>query len=149
MEKTNELNKLLSYIHMGNSIFRIYLDEAQELDDKHLIKQIKIIQKLFKKHETTITNFIQENDEKATKSISSAGLMGIYMEKLKSFDNSFSICKAAIKSTNMGMLSTIKFLKENEHLPNKIKDVVKEMIDDYLFIQEQLVNFIITNSIKN
>ena len=71
------------------------------------------------------------------------------MEKLKSFDNSFSICKAAIKSTNMGMLSTIKFLKENEHLPNKIKDVVKEMIDDYLFIQEQLVNFIITNCIKN
>ena len=134
---------------MGNSIFRIYLDEAQELNDKHLIKQIKIMQKLFKKHETTITNFIHENDEKATKSISSAGLMGIYMEKLKSFDNSFTICKAAIKSTNMGMLSTIKFLKENEHLPDEIKNVIKEMIDDYLLIQEQLVNFVITNCIKN
>lgn len=31
MEKTNELNKFLSYIHMGNSIYRIYYKEAVSL----------------------------------------------------------------------------------------------------------------------
>ena len=149
MEKSNELNKFLSYIHMGNSIYRIYLKEAEDLEDKQLIKQIKMIQKNFKKHETIITEFINEYDEKATKSITASGLMGIYMEKMKTFENSFSICKAAIKSTNMGMLSTIKFLKENEHLSKEIKDVIKDIIEDYQFIQEQLVNFILTNCIKN
>ena len=33
MEKTNELNKFLSYIHMGNSVYRIYYEEAVNLKD--------------------------------------------------------------------------------------------------------------------
>ena len=28
MEMTNELNKFLSYIHMGNSVYRIYYNES-------------------------------------------------------------------------------------------------------------------------
>ena len=148
MEKTNELNKLISYIHMGNSIYRIYLDHAEELKDGKLILEIKKIQEIFKKHEETISNLIQDNHEIPTKSITSAGLMGIYKEKLKSFDNSFSICKAAIKSTNMGMLSTIKFLKENENLSNNIKQKIVEIIDDYLIIQKQITSFILENCIN-
>ena len=34
MEKTNELNKFLSYIHMGNSVFRIYHKECENLKDE-------------------------------------------------------------------------------------------------------------------
>ena len=40
MEKTNELNKLISYIHMGNTIYRIYLEHAEELQDNKLINEI-------------------------------------------------------------------------------------------------------------
>ena len=36
MEKTNELNKFLSYIHMGNSIYRIYYKEAVSLKNEKL-----------------------------------------------------------------------------------------------------------------
>ena len=148
MEKTNELNKLLSYIHMGNSIYRIYYEHCEDLKDELLKEKIVMIQEIFKKHEEKVTNFIKEYDEEATKSITYAGVMGIYKEKLKSFENSYSICKAGIKATNMGMLSTIKFLKENEHLAQEIKDVVKDMINDYMFIQNELVNYILNNCIK-
>ena len=148
MEKTNELNKLISYIHMGNCIYRIYLEHALELEDESLIKEIKSIQSIFKKHEDTINSLIEQNGEESTKRITSAGLMGIYKEKLKSFDNTYSICKAAIKSTNMGMLSTIKFLKENENLSQNIKEKIEEIINDYLNIQKIMTLFILNNCIK-
>ena len=80
MEKTNELNKLLSYIHMGNSIFRIYYEHAEEFHDETLKKQIVLIQEIFKKHEEKVTHLIKENKEEATKSITYAGIMGIYKE---------------------------------------------------------------------
>ena len=37
MEKTNELNKFLSYIHLGTSVYRIYLDNADKLHADSLI----------------------------------------------------------------------------------------------------------------
>ena len=148
MEKTNELNKLLSYIHMGNSIFRIYYENAKELNENQLLNLIVKSQEMFKKHEETITRLIDENNEEATKSITYAGLMGIYKEKLKSFEDAYSICKAAIKSTNMGMLSTLKFIKENEKLPNEIIREIKEMIDDYLDIQKEITCYILKYCIK-
>ena len=51
MEKTNELNKFLSYMHMGNTIFRIYLEHAKKLENKKLINLIVEIQEIFKTHE--------------------------------------------------------------------------------------------------
>ena len=36
MEKTNELNKFLSYMHMGNTIYRIYLEHAKKLENEKL-----------------------------------------------------------------------------------------------------------------
>ena len=55
MEKTNELNKFLSYIHMGNSVYRIYYDEARELNDDELLDEIVKIQEIFKTHEESIS----------------------------------------------------------------------------------------------
>ena len=48
MEKTNELNKFLSYIHMGTSIYRIYLDNAERLHADSLISLIKKLKKFSK-----------------------------------------------------------------------------------------------------
>ena len=47
MEKTNELNKFLSYIHMGNSVFRIYHKECENLKDEKLLG---IIEEIEEKH---------------------------------------------------------------------------------------------------
>lgn len=138
MEKSNELNKFLSYIHMGNSIYRIYYEEAKKFNNQRLINLIVEIQEIFKKHEEKITNIITSMNEEATNSLTAAGIMGVYKERLKYFENEFIIYISAIKSTYMGMLSSIKFLNENKELSNKIKENIKNVIDDYQLILNKL-----------
>ena len=49
MEMTNELNKFLSYIHMGTSVYRIYYDESEKFEDESLSSLIKeIMENTFK-----------------------------------------------------------------------------------------------------
>ena len=138
MEKSNELNKFLSYIHMGNSIYRIYYEEAKKFNNQRLINLIVEIQEIFKKHEEKITNIITSMNEEATNSLTAAGIMGVYKERLKYFENEFIIYISAIKSTYMGMLSSIKFLNENKELSNMIKENIKNVIDDYQLILNKL-----------
>ena len=147
MEKTNELNKFLPYIHMGNSVYRIYYEEAKKINNESLTKEIVHIQEIFKKHEESITKLINELGEEATNSLTAAGLMGLYKEKMKVFENSFDICISAIKTTNMGMISAIKFLEDNNKLPEKVISHIKEVINDYLDILSVLKNYILDNLI--
>lgn len=140
MEKTNELNKLLSYIHMGNSIYRIYYEEANNINDLKLVDLIIESQEIFKQHEEKITKLIKNMNEEATNSLTMAGIMGVYKEKMKCFNNSFDIYISAIKSTYMGMISTYKFLNENKDLPNKIIRYIKDIITDYQDILYKLQN---------
>jgi len=147
MEKTKELNKFLSYIHMGNSVYRIYYEEAKKINNESLTKEIVHIQEIFKKHEESITKLINELGEEATNSLTAAGLMGLYKEKMKVFENSFDICISAIKTTNMGMISAIKFLEDNNKLPEKVISHIKEVINDYLDILSVLKNYILDNLI--
>ena len=77
MEKTNELNKFLSYMHMGNTIYRIYLEHAKKLENEKLIHLIIEIQEIFKTHEEAIANLIKEFDEKPTDDLTFAGMMGV------------------------------------------------------------------------
>ncbi len=144
MEKTNELNKLLSYIHMGNTIYRIYYEHSQELGTDDLTKLITSIMEKFKTHEETITRLINEQNEEATNSLTAAGVLGVYKEKMKVFDTPFSIIISAIKATNMGMLSTIKFMNDNIKLAVELLDKVKEIIRDYQDIQKRLVEYLLT-----
>ena len=86
-------------------------------------------------------------NEEATNSLTAAGLMGLYKEKMKVFENSFDICISAIKTTNMGMISAIKFLEDNSKLPENIINHIKEVINDYLDILNLLKNYILNNLI--
>ena len=142
MEKTNELNKFLSYIHMGNSIYRIYLDSAEKLHADSLVSLIQEIEEIFKTHEEKITRLIHEENEKATTSLTAAGLLGVYKEKLKIFDSAFTICINALKSTNMGLISAIKFLEDNKELHKEIKDIVINVIEDYQTIEKKILDYI-------
>lgn len=148
MEKTNELNKFLSYIHMGTCVYRIYYDEAEKFEDESLSSLIKEIMEIFKKHEETITRLINEQDEVATNSLTAAGILGVYKEKMKIFDSPFDICTSAIKSTNMGLISAIKFLDNNKQLHNNILDKIIEVISDYGYIENKWIEYC-TSNIKN
>lgn len=141
MEKTNELNKFLSYIHMGMSIYRIYYENANRLKNKKLINLIVECQEIFKMHEEKIITLIKKYHEKDTKSLTAAGKMGVFMEKMKTFKTPFDICINAIKSTDMGIISSIKFLKENRNLSEEIKLYFKNVIDDYKKIKDKFLEF--------
>ncbi len=141
MEKTNELNKFLSYIHMGNSIFRIYGEQAVKLNDERLTKLINEIMEIFKTHEEAISKLIKKEGEEATDSISFAGIMGIYKEKLKIFKDSLSICTSAIKATYMGLISSLKFLDENQNLKGQVKKQIIKVVDDYGAIADKIKEY--------
>ena len=142
MEKTNELNKFLSYIHMGTSVYRIYLDNAEKLHADSLISLIKEIEEIFKTHEEKITRLIHQENEKATTSLTAAGILGVYKEKLKIFDSAFTICINALKSTNMGLISAVKFLEDNKELHKDIKEIVINVIEDYQTIEKKLLDYV-------
>ena len=58
MEMTNELNKFLSYIHMGTSVYRIYYSEVKKFKDESLESLITEVIEIFKTHEESITKLI-------------------------------------------------------------------------------------------
>ena len=141
MEKTNELNKFLSYIHMGTSVYRIYYEEASKFHNNDLINLIVEIEEIFKRHEEKITKQINDLDEEATNSLTAAGIMGVYKERLKMYDDSFDIVLSAIKSTNMGLLSALKFLHSNKELHDDIKKHIVDVINDYGLIIDKLTKY--------
>lgn len=141
MEKTNELNKFLSYIHMGNAVFRIYEDQALKLNDEKLCTLINEIEEIFKTHEETISKLIEKENEHPTKELSFAGIMGVYKEKLKIFKDSLSVCTSAIKATYMGLISSLKFLDENKELKGDVKENIIKVIDDYGAIADKIKEF--------
>ena len=130
MEKTNELNKFLSYIHMGNSIYRIYYKEAVSLKNEKLTDLI------------VSTKEIEKYGEKATESLTMAGLIGVYKEKMKNFKDDFVVVTSAIKATNMGLISSLKFVSENKALPKSTKKLLFKVIDDYVQITDELKNYL-------
>ena len=145
MEKTNELNKFLSYVHMGNATFRIYHEKALRLENIKLIELIIQIKETFKVHEETITNLINDQKEEATNSITCAGRLALTMEKMRTYDTDFKICYHAIKATNSGLTSALKFLNENSRLDISIKSKIVKIIEDYNSIIKWLTKYIIDN----
>lgn len=143
MEKTNELNKFLSYIHMGTNIYRIYYEHSEKINSKKLLKLITNILEIFKTHEENITSLIVNEGEEATNSLTASAIMGVMMEKIKIVDDELSICTSAIKATYMGMISALKFLNQNDKLSDEIKKYIIKVIDDYEKICKMIKDFII------
>ena len=148
MEKTNELNKFLSYIHMGQSIYRIYYEEAKKFECKTLEDLIVKIMEKFKGHEEKISSLIEDEGECATDSLTMAGVMGVYKERMKLFSTVESIITSAIKSTNMGLISGIKFIHDNNELPKTVKEAINKVLLDYNKIESMLIDLAIHENNK-
>ncbi len=148
MEMTNELNKFLSYIHMGNSVYRIYYNEARKFNDVTLENIITEIIEIFKTHEEEITKLINSFGEEATDSLTAAGIFGVYKEKMKIFDSPLDICLAALKATNMGTISALKFLNSNKNLHDNVKSEIYDVINDYGKIEKMWIEYSLNNLCK-
>lgn len=146
MEKTNELNKFLSYIHMGTSVYRVYHGASKKLNDEKLSSLIVEIEEIFKTHEEKITNLIVSYNEEATDSLTASGIVGLCRTKMKTFETAYDIALDAYKATHMGLLSSLKFLKENRELPSEVICRIECVIKDYEKIQNKWINYIVNEN---
>jgi len=145
MNDLHELNKFLSYIHMGNETFRLYYEKACELDNKELKRLITSIQEVFKTHEELVTGILERNDFDCSDDVTLIGKMALIMEELKLVDDPFKICERAIKAVNNGLLSGLKMVYYNKNLDEEIKEAMKDVISDYTDILEDINDFILDN----
>lgn len=145
MEMTNELNKFISYIHMGSSVYRIYYNEAKKFNDQKLESIITEIMEIFKKHEEEITLLINSFGETATDSLTAAGLFGVYKEKMKIFDSPLDISLSALKASNMGTISALKFLNSNKNLDSSVRKKIYDVINDYGIIMDKWTKYSLDN----
>ena len=143
--KCEELNKFLSYIHMGNETFRLYHDAAVEMNNKRLKKLITEIQEVFKTHEEAVTKVLKKRTFDCTDSVTFMGKMAIVMEKLKIVESEFDICERAIKAVNMGLISGLKFAYYNRDMDDDIREVIKDVVSDYTDITEKINDYILNN----
>lgn len=144
-----EMNKFLSYIHMGNETFRLYYKAAEDMNNKRLKKLITEIEEVFKRHEETVTKVLKKRTDDCSDSVTLMGKMALVMEKLKIIETEFDICERAIKAVNMGLISGLKFAYYNRDMDEEIKEVIKDVISDYTDIQEKINDYILVNCIKN
>ena len=144
-----ELNKFLSYIHMGNETFRLYYKAAEDMDNKRLKKLITEIEEVFKRHEEIVTKVLEKRSCDASDNVTLMGKMALVMEKLKIVETEFDICERAIKAVNMGLISGLKFAYYNRDMDDEIKEVIKDVISDYTDIQEKINDYILVNCVKN
>lgn len=145
MNGLNELNKFLSYIHMGNETFRLYYDKACELNNKELKRLICDIQEVFKTHEELVTGILKKNDFDCSDDVTLIGKMALVMEELKLVNDTFCICERAIKAVNNGLVSGLKMVYYNKDLDEEIKEAMKDVIADYTNILEQINDFVLEN----
>ena len=96
---------------------------------------------IFKQHEELITKSINDYDETATNSLTAAGVLGVYKEKLRIFESPLDICLQSLKTTNMGTLSAIKFLSNNKDLQKEVIDKITTVINDYGEIEKKIINY--------
>ena len=54
----------------------------------------------------------------------------------------FVVVTSAIKATNMGLISSLKFVSENKALPKSTKKLLFKVIDDYVQITDELKNYL-------
>lgn len=138
----DKLNKFLSYIHMGNEVFRVYYKHSEKIKSEELKKLVVEIQEEFKKHEEKITNIIKEEGYEPVDSLTLSGKMGVFMEQLKIVDDEFLLALEALKAVNMGEVSALKFLNEHENMNEELTKDIKEIISDYDDIKTKIKEFI-------
>ena len=72
--------------------------------------------------------------------------MGVCRTKMKVFENAYDVVIEAYKATHMGLLSSLKFLKENRELPSDVKCRIECVIRDYEKIQNKWINYMLNEN---
>lgn len=125
-----ELNKFLTGVHMGGATFKEYLNKAENLELKSVLKEAI---ESFKRHEEAITHRIEELGGNASDSLGLRGNIAEAFEKIKLIpvDNDCEVCEHAIKAMIMGNKNANKFIEENESMEKSVLSDIYGVVKDY------------------
>ncbi len=139
------MNKFLSGIHMGNNVFRIYFEKAENEELKKLFSEIS---EIFKTHEEKMTSIIEHVGGNPTDELTVFESMSVAMEssKVKLLSNDFRICIASLKAVHMGIIGSIRFLHDNKEMNKNFISRVQSVLDDYRSTDDKIQSFLRKNA---
>lgn len=125
----DDLNKFLKGVHMGGTVFKDYLEKAQ---DNKLKNELRVIVESFKRHEEAITHRIEQLGGNAADTLGIVGMVSETWEEMKlmAVDSDKKLIDHAINAMNMGVQQGNKFIAEHEDLEQNIKREIENIVED-------------------
>lgn len=133
-----EVKKVVSSIHMGNLLFRNYINRTK---DEKLKKELIQILERFESHVDHFKNMTNKYDLKNVEKLNFGQEMVLSVQLMKHHKNDFGIIQEALRGLNMGTLGMLDFVYNNPDMYKDIKDYAMVVLKDYDILQERLHKF--------
>lgn len=135
--------RFLSYCRLGTACFRIYLQNAK---DGELVDLFSNQLKSLKENEDKLTACTNGIEPVSLGKLKFKERRVLYFERMKvqNYEDDIKIALNAIKTTELGMVSGMKYLNKNRNVfLHNFEEVAKSTIDQYMVIIAELKNYII------
>lgn len=133
-----EVKKVVSSIHMGNLLFRNYINRTK---DEKLKKELIQILERFESHVDHFKSMTNKYDLKNVEKLNFGQEMVLSVQLMKHHKNDFGIIQEALRGLNMGTLGMLDFVYNNPDMYKDIKDYAMVVLKDYDILQERLHKF--------
>ena len=133
-----EVKKVVSSIHMGNLLFRNYINRTK---DEKLKKELIQILERFESHVDYFKSLTKKYDLKNVEKLNFGQEMVLSVQLMKHHKNDFGIIQEALRGLNMGTLGMLDFVYNNPDMYKDIKDYAMVVLKDYDILQERLHKF--------
>ena len=133
-----EIKKVVSSMHMGNLLFKSYINRTEdEKLKKELMKVLDRFEAHVNKYKMVCQKYHIENIDK----LNFKQEVSLNIQLMKQYKNDFGIISDALKGLNMGTLGMLDFIYKNKNINNEIKEYSKEVLKDYDILKERLHKF--------
>ena len=133
-----EVKKVVSSIHMGNLLFRNYINRTK---DEKLKKELIQILERFESHVDYFKTLTKKYELKNVEKLNFGQEMVLSVQLMKHHKNDFGIIQEALRGLNMGTLGMLDFVYNNPDMYKDIKDYAMVVLKDYDILQERLHKF--------
>lgn len=136
--ETKEIRKVVSSMHMGNLLYKNYINKALDEDlKKELMKVLDRFEAHVNKYKVVCGKYHIDNIDK----LNLRQELTLNMQLLKQYKNDFDIISDALRGLNMGTLGMLEFIYNNKNVNSEIKDYSKVVLKDYDILKERLHKF--------
>lgn len=133
-----EIKKVVSSMHMGNLLFKSYIERTK---DDELKKELSKILDRFEAHVNKYKMVCQKYNINNIDKLNFRQEVSLNFQLMKQYRNDFGIISDALKGLNMGTLGMLDFIYYNKNINDEIKEYSKEVLKDYDILKERLHKF--------